>query len=99
MSLHANGILVVTESVSGAGLLRKSGFRKKCENEGMLPSFSHFMYQLHHPPPLSGANNPADETRGQVPVSVFLCPLTRGLPKVPLHIHMAVTFEDNALCF
>lgn len=31
---------MVMESASGAGLLKKSGFRKKCENEGVGPSFS-----------------------------------------------------------
>lgn len=34
MSLHANGILVEMESASGAGLLKRSGLRKRCENEG-----------------------------------------------------------------
>ena len=35
MRLQANGILVVMESISGAGLLKRSGFRKKCENENL----------------------------------------------------------------
>jgi hypothetical protein len=30
------------ENASGAGLLKKNGSRKKCENEGVMPSFSHF---------------------------------------------------------
>jgi hypothetical protein len=36
MRLQANGILGVMVSVSGAGLLKKNGFRKRCENEKKL---------------------------------------------------------------